>query len=156
MPFRTFFSWWDIGGERETRAGVRLVTAIAGVGLAGIVVNDAIVLIDFVNQRRARGQSVREALLTACQIRLRPIILTTVTTVSGLLPMAIGIGGYSKIWSPFATSVSYGMVSATLLTLVLVPAFYHIVDDVARFSRRYIGHRDQDDELEGAVDAASL
>jgi HAE1 family hydrophobic/amphiphilic exporter-1 len=135
-----------------------MVTAIAAVGLAGIVVNDAIVLIDFVNQKRAQGMPVREALTTACQIRLRPIILTTVTTVSGLLPMAIGVGGYSKIWSPFAASVSYGMVSATLLTLILCPAFYFIVDDVVQFGRRYRSSRYDDidaDEAFTTPDAAS-
>lgn len=107
-----------------------VVTGIAMVGLSGVVVNDAIVLLDFINKQRAAGLPLSQAIHVACQRRLRPILLTTVTTVAGLAPMALGVGGYSKIWSPFAMSMCWGLCCATLLTLVVVPALYHIVEDV--------------------------
>jgi HAE1 family hydrophobic/amphiphilic exporter-1 len=106
-----------------------VVTGIAMVGLSGVVVNDAIVLLDYINNRRAAGLGVSEAIHVACQRRMRPILLTTITTVAGLAPMAFGVGGYSKIWSPFAMSMCWGLSCATLLTLGVVPALYHIVED---------------------------
>ncbi len=117
-----------------------IVTAVAMVGLCGVVVNDALVLLDFINKERGRGTPLAEALRIACGRRARPIVLTTITTVFGLGPMAAGVGGYSKIWSPFAMSMCWGLAMATGLTLVLVPAFYHIVDDVKQwFLRRLSG-----------------
>jgi HAE1 family hydrophobic/amphiphilic exporter-1 len=113
-----------------------VVTGIAMVGLSGVVVNDALVLLDFINKERARGAPLLEALHAGCRRRVRPILLTTLTTVFGLAPMALGVGGYSKIWSPFAMSMCWGLLMATGLTLVLVPAFYHITDDLARTFRR--------------------
>ncbi len=113
-----------------------IVTAVAMVGLCGIVVNDALVLLDFINKERARGTSLREALHVSCRRRARPIVLTTITTIFGLGPMAIGVGGYSKIWSPFAMSMCWGLAMATALTLLLVPAFYHITEDLAALFRR--------------------
>jgi len=110
-----------------------IVTAIAMVGMCGVAVNDALVLLDFVNVERRRGTPVVEALRVSCRRRLRPITLTTVTTIAGLAPMALGLGGFSKIWSPFAMSMCWGLLTATVLTLILVPAFYFIVDDARRW-----------------------
>ncbi|MCZ6653563.1 MAG: efflux RND transporter permease subunit, partial [Planctomycetota bacterium] len=107
-----------------------VITGIAMVGLFGIMVNDAILLVSFINGERARGAPVRQAVIHACKIRLRPIMLTTVTTVIGLLPMAMGVGGYNKIWSPFATCICWGLTAATILILVMLPAFYLIVEDL--------------------------
>ncbi len=107
-----------------------VITGIAMVGLFGIMVNDAILLVSFINGARTRDVSVREAVLQACKIRIRPILLTTVTTVVGLLPMAMGVGGYNKIWSPFATCICWGLTAATILILVMLPAFYLIVEDL--------------------------
>ena len=107
-----------------------VITGIAMVGLFGIMVNDAILLVSFINGERARGAPVHQAVIYACKIRLRPIMLTTVTTVIGLLPMAMGVGGYSKIWSPFATCICWGLTAATILILVMLPAFYLIVEDL--------------------------
>lgn len=110
-----------------------VVTGIAMVGLSGVVVNDALVLLDFINKTRREGRPVVEAIHIACRNRMRPILLTTVTTIAGLLPMALGVGGYSKIWSPFATSMCWGLTVATLLTLCVVPALYLILEDAKRF-----------------------
>ena len=107
-----------------------VIMGIAMVGLFGIMVNDAILLVSFINGERARGAPAREAVIQACKIRLRPILLTTVTTVIGLLPMAMGVGGYSKIWSPFATCICWGLTAATILILIMLPAFYLIVEDL--------------------------
>jgi HAE1 family hydrophobic/amphiphilic exporter-1 len=117
-----------------------VVTAIAMVGLCGVVVNDAIVLIDFINSERARGTALVEAIHVGCRRRFRPIVLTSATTVVGLAPMALGVGGYSKIWSPFAMSMCWGLLFSTVLTLLVIPALYQLLEDgrglVARVLRR--------------------
>jgi HAE1 family hydrophobic/amphiphilic exporter-1 len=96
----------------------------AMVGLAGIVVNDSLVLIDFINHERARGASAVDAIRSASGKRFRPILLTTVTTVFGLLPMALGVTGKSVVYGPFAASIVFGLSVASVLTLFLVPALY--------------------------------
>ncbi len=100
------------------------------VGLAGIVVNDSLVLIDFVNQERSRGTPALEAVRSASRKRFRPILLTTVTTITGLAPMAVGISGYSLIFGPFAAAVVFGLLVASGLTLFVVPSLYLALEDV--------------------------
>ncbi|MGE5654254.1 MAG: efflux RND transporter permease subunit, partial [Bacillota bacterium] len=105
------------------------VTAFIGVVmLAGIVVDNAIVLLDCVNQYRARGMEPRNALLTGAQERLRPILMTTVTTILGLIPLAMGIGEGAELQAPLATVVIGGMVSSTILTLVIIPVIYLMIE----------------------------
>jgi HAE1 family hydrophobic/amphiphilic exporter-1 len=96
--------------------------------LAGIVVNNAIVLIDFTNQLREGGMTRREALVQAGRTRLRPILMTTGTTVLGLLPMALGIGEGAELRAPLAITVIGGLTGATLLTLVVIPVIYDLLD----------------------------
>ena len=103
------------------------------VGLAGIVVNDSLVLIDFINKERERGLSSVEAVMSGCEKRFRPIFLTTVTTVMGLAPMAIGLSGYSTVFSPFAASIVFGLGVASLLTLYVVPMLYLALEDIQEF-----------------------
>ena len=100
------------------------------VALAGVAVNDSLVLISFINE--ARDQRVRRwrSILSAGKLRLRPILLTTITTVFGLMPMAIGIGGKSDIWSPLANVMVWGLSIGTILTLFLVPCMYAIIGDI--------------------------
>jgi predicted RND superfamily exporter protein len=100
------------------------------VGLAGIVVNDSLVLIDFVNKERDRGTDAREAVRIASRKRFRPILLTTLTTVAGLLPMGLGLTGYSIVFGPFASSIVFGLAMASVLTLFLVPTLYLTIDDI--------------------------
>ncbi|MBW2235587.1 MAG: efflux RND transporter permease subunit [Deltaproteobacteria bacterium] len=102
------------------------------VGLAGIVVNDSLVLIDFVNRERERGTPPEEAVRIAGKRRFRPILLTTLTTVAGLLPMALGIGGKSPVFAPFATAIVFGLAAASLLTLFVVPSLYMALEDLKR------------------------
>jgi HAE1 family hydrophobic/amphiphilic exporter-1 len=113
-----------------------VVSGIAMIGLFGIVVNDAIVLITFINNERGRGLPLRESLIEASVVRFRPIMLTTLTTTLGLLPMALGVGGYNKIWSPFATSICWGLITATVLIVLLLPSIYMIVDETSQFIAR--------------------
>jgi multidrug efflux pump subunit AcrB len=110
-----------------------IMTGVGVISLAGVVVNNAIVLIDYYNQLMERGLSVREALLRAGLVRFRPVMLTAITTILGLLPMATGIsfdfrklawdigGESSQWWGPMAVAVIFGLGLATLLTLVVVP-----------------------------------
>jgi HAE1 family hydrophobic/amphiphilic exporter-1 len=116
-----------------------VVSAVALVGLFGVAVNDAIILIDFINKAPRDTSDRLRPVLEGCRLRLRPILVTTITTVAGLLPMAIGLRGYSSIWSPFAACFCYGLTSATLLTLVMMPCFYLICDDLGRAPSWFLG-----------------
>jgi hydrophobic/amphiphilic exporter-1 (mainly G- bacteria), HAE1 family len=111
-----------------TGQGLNTMSLIGIVILVGIVVNDAIVKVDFIVQARARGVELREAILEAGRVRLRPIIMTTVTTVLGLTPMALGIGRGADLRAPLAISVIGGLILATLLTLIIVPVLFSVVE----------------------------
>lgn len=112
-----------------TAQGLNTMSLIGIVILVGIVVNDSIVKVDFILQARARGASVRDAVLEAGRVRLRPILMTTVTTVLGLLPMALGIGRGADLRAPLAISVIGGLIVATALTLIVVPVVFSLVED---------------------------
>jgi multidrug efflux pump subunit AcrB len=107
------------------------------VGLGGVVVNDAIVLVSFINSRlRAAEVSVFDAVLDAGVTRLRPILMTSVTTIAGLMPTIYGWGGYEPFIVPAAIALAYGLLFATFLTLAVVPSLYLVGDDVRRLFRR--------------------
>jgi HAE1 family hydrophobic/amphiphilic exporter-1 len=111
------------------------VNAVAFIGmilLAGIVVNNAIVLIDAINQARDRGLEKIEAIVAAGRTRLRPILITSISTILGLVPMAIGIGEGAEIRRPMAITVIGGMSIATFLTLIVIPVLYAALDRRAR------------------------
>jgi multidrug efflux pump subunit AcrB len=105
-----------------------IVVFIGVIMLAGIMVNDAIVLVDYVNVLRRRGVPREAAILQAGQVRLRPILMTTMTTVLGLMPMALGFGEGAEIRVPMAVSVIAGLLCSTLLTLLVIPAVYALMD----------------------------
>lgn len=118
------------------------VPAIIGVIiLSGIVVNNAIVLIDYINTRRSNGEDRLNAITNAGPIRLRPILMTTLTTVLGLVPLALGIGEGSEAMAPLAIVVIGGLLLSTLLTLVFIPVLYTIFDDIAMFTKKKIFKR---------------
>jgi multidrug efflux pump subunit AcrB len=98
------------------------------VALAGIVVNDSLVMIDFINTRRREGLNIAEAAIDGALNRLRPIISTTLTTCLGLLPMAIGFGGRDNVLAPMAVSIAGGLFVATILVLLVVPALFVIIE----------------------------
>jgi len=108
-----------------------IMTMYGMIALAGIAVNDAIVMVTFINNRRRNGAGKWRSIIEAGRIRLRPIILTSVTTILGLLPMAIGLGGKSKTWGPLASTIVWGLAVATLLTLFVIPTVYSIAQDDA-------------------------
>ena len=111
-----------------TGSTISVVVFIGLILLAGIVVNNAIVLIDLINQYRERGMSKIKAILEGGKSRLRPIIMTTLTTALGLLPLAIGIGDGAELRAPMAITVIAGLVVSTLLTLIVIPTMYAIMD----------------------------
>ncbi|MEA3368992.1 MAG: efflux RND transporter permease subunit [Candidatus Ratteibacteria bacterium] len=101
------------------------------IGLSGIVVNDSIILVDFINKLRATGMDRGESIIKAGQLRIRPVILTTITTVGGLSTVAYGIGGKDPFLVPMAMALCWGLLFATILTLVIIPCIYSILDDIA-------------------------
>jgi HAE1 family hydrophobic/amphiphilic exporter-1 len=107
---------------------VSVVAMIGAVMLAGIVVNNAIVLIDAINQLRREGRPKLEAMIEGAQSRLRPIVMTSTTTILALLPMAMGLGEGAELRAPMAVTVIGGLLVATALTLVVLPAIYAMVD----------------------------
>ncbi|MGD8697660.1 MAG: efflux RND transporter permease subunit, partial [Gemmatimonadales bacterium] len=117
------------------RDGVNVMSLIGFVILVGIVVNDAIIKVDFINQFRREGASLRDAIMEAGRVRLRPILMTTVTTVFGLLPLALGLGAGADLRAPLAVAVIGGLISATLLTLIVVPVIYATLEGLRGFAR---------------------
>jgi HAE1 family hydrophobic/amphiphilic exporter-1 len=110
-----------------TQQVVNVVVLIGAVVLSGIVVNNSIVLIDYTNQLRRQGMNKFEAVQDACAVRIRPILMTTATTVLGLLPMALSWGEGAELRVPLAITVIGGLFVATLLTLVLIPVLYTLI-----------------------------
>ncbi len=115
---------------------VSVLVFLGAILLAGIVVNNAIVLVDYAGQLKARGHSTDEAVALAGLVRLRPILMTTMTTVLGLLPMALGLGDGAEIRTPMAITVIAGLTFSTLLTLVVIPTIYAGVDRLIGDRRR--------------------
>lgn len=109
------------------------VTSVIGIlVLVGIVVNNGIVLVDYINQQKAEGMSTYEAILLATQDRLRPILMTALTTILGLVPLALGLGEGTEINQPMGIAVIGGLVVSTLLTLYIVPIVYSLIDKESR------------------------
>ena len=107
---------------------ISVVVLIGVILLAGIVVNNAIVLVDRINQLRGEGHSKHEAIMAAGQLRLRPILMTTMTTILALLPLSMGFGEGAEVRAPMAITVIGGLLMATLLTLVVIPVVYSVLD----------------------------
>jgi len=125
LPMGLLGAIWALFITSQT---LNVISAIGIVVLGGIVVNDAIVKIDYTNQLRRRGFPLKEAILEASRVRLRPILMTTVTTVFGLIPMSLGLGRGSELQQPLAIAVIGGLIFATFLTLILMPVVYHMVE----------------------------
>ena len=105
-------------------------SALGIVALSGVVVNASLVLVDYVNRRRREGMGVDEALITSCSIRFRPIVLTSVTTFVGLIPLMSNINPITAPFVPMAVSLAYGVLFATFITLLYVPVLYRIAEDI--------------------------
>ncbi|MDW7670429.1 MAG: efflux RND transporter permease subunit [Bacillota bacterium] len=114
------------------------VPALIGmIMLAGIVVNNAIVLVDYINQLRDRGTERNEAVKEAVAVRFRPILMTALTTILALIPLAIGVGEGAETQAPLATVVVGGLIMSTLLTMVFIPVLYTIMDDLKQKVRKW-------------------
>ncbi|MGB0894690.1 MAG: efflux RND transporter permease subunit [Parashewanella sp.] len=118
----------SIFGLFITQTHLSVIVFIGLIMLAGIVVNNAIVLVDRINQLRLQGTKKLTAIIEAAHSRLRPIMMTTLTTSLGLLPMAIGLGDGAEIRAPMAITVIFGLLLSTLLTLVVIPVLYALFD----------------------------
>jgi CzcA family heavy metal efflux pump len=123
------------------------------VALAGVAVNDSIVLVDFINKARREGHEGHESLIEAGRVRLRPILLTSITTILGLLPMSLGLGGASDVWQPLATTIAAGLMVATIISLLMIPCLQAILDDLARWTARLL-KREVEVEVEVEATAA--
>lgn len=113
-----------------------LVAGISVVALAGVVVNDSLVLVDFANNLRRNNVPVNQAVAEAGAQRMRPILMTSLTTIAGLLPMALGMGGEGMMWQPMAICMIWGLGFATLLTLFVIPCTYSLLEDYSDRMRR--------------------
>lgn len=131
-----------IVGLAITGRELSVPTFIGIIMLAGIVVNNAIVLVDYINVLRRRGLERNQAILTAGPIRLRPILMTSLTTILALLPTALGIGVGAEVAAPMATAVVAGLLVSSVFTLVLIPVVYTLFDDLGNWIRRQIGWED--------------
>ena len=116
------FAFYFLGEPLSVMAYIGIIM------LGGIAVNDAIVLVDRINQLRREGLSLREAVLQGGQDRLRPIVMTSATTILALLPMALGFGEGAKLRAPMAIAVIGGLVTSTLMTLLIIPTMYEVID----------------------------
>ncbi|MFZ7132916.1 MAG: efflux RND transporter permease subunit [Eubacteriales bacterium] len=134
-------------GLAITGVDISIVSIIGFIVLVGIVVNNAIVLVDYINKRRDMGETRREAILNAGPIRLRPILMTALTTILALVPLAVVGGEGSEIQLPMAVVVIGGLTVSTILTLVFVPVMYTVIDDIAHFFKKLFGMLDEEDEV---------
>jgi HAE1 family hydrophobic/amphiphilic exporter-1 len=129
LPFSisgAFFSLWIAGQSLNVYSMLGLIL------LVGIAKKNSIMLVDFTNQVRTRGASTREALLEACPVRLRPILMTSVATIAGALPPALALGPGAELQKPMALALVGGIAVSTLLTLFVVPAGYSLLDDLLK------------------------
>ncbi len=117
-----------------TNTALSIIAALGAVMLVGIVVKNAIVLVDFTNLMRDRDYELDEAIMRAGRSRLRPVLMTTITTILGMLPLALSTGEGSEVWRPMGISVIGGLTFSTIVTLIIVPVVYRIV--VRRAERR--------------------
>lgn len=121
LPFAftgVFFALWVSG------TSLSLIALIGAVMLVGIVVKNGIVLIDYINLNKERGTTVRKSVISGGKSRLRPVLMTTLTTILGMIPMAMGIGAGSEIWQPMGISIIGGLTISTILTLIVIPSIY--------------------------------
>jgi HAE1 family hydrophobic/amphiphilic exporter-1 len=122
-----------------------VISFIGIIMMVGIVVSNAILIVDYTNRLRNEGVELREAIIRAGRIRLRPILMTTLTTTCGLIPMALGLGEGAEAYASLAIAVIGGLLVSTLLTLVFIPTLYMIVESwrTTRKTKGFEGSRVQ-------------
>jgi HAE1 family hydrophobic/amphiphilic exporter-1 len=128
IPFAftgVFLALWLTGTSLD------LIALIGSIMLVGIVVKNGIVIVDFMNLQRERGMNMLDAVMSAGKSRLRPVLMTSLTTILGMLPLAMGTGEGSEIWQPMGIAVVGGLAFSTILTLLVIPAFYALFNEGA-------------------------
>jgi HAE1 family hydrophobic/amphiphilic exporter-1 len=124
-----------------TRGNLNIMTMIGIVMLMGLVTKNGILLVDFVNQQRGQGVARTDAILMSARVRLRPIIMTTMAMIFGMIPLALALGEGAEQRAPMAHAVIGGLITSTLLTLFVVPVVYSLLDDGVAWARRRLGAR---------------
>ena len=119
-----------------TGRDLSMISLVALIMLAGTVVNNSIILVEYIKIRREMGESREDAILHACPLRIRPIMMTTLTTVLAMVPMALGIGDINEMMSDMGIVMISGMVISTVVTLLFTPVYYSVIDDLPRHFRR--------------------
>jgi HAE1 family hydrophobic/amphiphilic exporter-1 len=120
---------------------INLFSLIGIILLFGLVTKNSILLVDYANQLRARGMHKVEAMRTAAPVRMRPVLMTAISMIFGVLPAAIGLGPGSETRAPMGVATAAGMFSSTVLTLLVVPVFYLVLDDGVEWLRSRLGIR---------------
>ena len=125
-----------------TGRDLSMLSLVSIIMLAGTVVNSSIILVEYIKIRRARGEDRETAILHACPLRVRPILMTTLTTILAMVPMAMGIGETNEMMSDMGITMISGMVISTIVTLVFTPVYYSVIDNLSRiFSRNKGGKK---------------
>ncbi len=120
-----------------TGRDLSMISLVALIMLAGTVVNASIILLDYIRQRRERGESREEAILHACPLRVRPVLMTTLTTILALVPMALGMAeGAAEMMSDMSITMIAGMGISTVITLIFTPVYYSVIDNFSNLFRR--------------------
>ena len=119
-----------------TGKDLSVISLVALIMLAGTVVNNSIILVEYIKVRRRMGESREEAILHACPLRIRPIMMTTLTTILAMVPMALGVGETNEMMSDMGIVMISGMAISTVITLVLTPVFYSVIDSLPGKFRR--------------------
>ena len=115
---------------------ISMVSLVSLIMLAGTVVNSSIILVDYINVRRASGEERERAILMACPLRVRPVLMTTLTTVLAMIPMAVGLGDSNEMMSDMGVTMMSGMIISTIVTLVFTPVFYSVIDNLGSLFKR--------------------
>ncbi|MDA0711279.1 MAG: efflux RND transporter permease subunit [bacterium] len=136
IPFGIVGAAW---GHAFLDMDLTIMSLFGVVALTGVVVNDSLVMVDFINQHRASGMPFKDAIREAGAARFRPIILTSLTTFAGLAPILLEKSLQAQFLIPMATSLGFGVMFATFITLILVPVLYHIIEDIIDFTYRLLG-----------------
>ena len=118
-----------------------ILAIVALIMLAGTVVNNSIILVEYIKIRRDRGEDRETAILNACPLRIRPVMMTTITTVLAMVPLAAGIGESNEMMSDMGIAMMAGMIVSTLVTLVFTPVFYSVIDDIPAFFKKRFGKK---------------
>ncbi|BBO75647.1 multidrug transporter AcrB [Desulfosarcina widdelii] len=130
-----------VAGHLVMGIAFTIISIFGIVALSGIVVNDSLILIDFINRAHRGGMAIAEAVVQSGRSRFRPVLLTSVTTIAGLFPLLLERSFQAQFLIPMAVSISFGLLAATLLTLLYVPALYLIVDDCIRAVQKRLGSK---------------